>query len=47
MHIKLTDFGSAKLLDEDETPVSQAPPNEDVEEGKESHGDLKFLFFSS
>ncbi|CAO3668446.1 unnamed protein product [Umbelopsis ramanniana] len=34
MHIKLTDFGSAKLLDEDEAPVSQPPPNEDVEEGR-------------
>ncbi|KAG2187899.1 hypothetical protein INT44_000649, partial [Umbelopsis vinacea] len=35
MHIKLTDFGSAKLLDEDEAPISQAPPpNEDVEEGR-------------
>lgn len=34
MHIKLTDFGSAKLLDEDEAPVSQPPPDEDVEEGK-------------
>jgi hypothetical protein len=34
MHIKLTDFGSAKLLDEEEPTKNQPKPDEDGEEGK-------------
>ncbi|KAH8547956.1 3-phosphoinositide-dependent protein kinase 1-like protein [Umbelopsis sp. PMI_123] len=34
MHIKLTDFGSAKLLDDEEPSKNQPKPDEDGEEGR-------------